>query len=282
MLAGRSQADAVGGHVEAVAETYQQVLRAGVSRRAASSRSSVQSSGASSSPSRRPMTSRAGAGRRRKRLIFASICHADASRPRRISATLSWVRPSLTGTWPTRHSPRISNVPAQARARASRPIWARSRQGSRRRPSSNHRSRQRRERSALRAAPAMPARRRLPIRRPAPPGRLRYRRGRRRSDSGAVRFVCRRVARRAAPGPGRAHRPGRPPGRWPSAAAPRFGERARPRCCAAPSRSACCSARQDCQAPSPASSAGTSTRQSSSLRGWTVPFTQPRLRSCCR
>ncbi len=54
------------------------------------------------------------------------------------------------------------------------------------------------------------------------------------------------------------------------------------RCCAAPSRSACCSARQDCQAPSPASSAGTSTRQSSSLRGWTVPFTQPWLRSCCR
>lgn len=175
------------------------------------------------------MTSRAGAGRRRKRLIFASICHADASRPRRISATLSWVRPSLTGTWPTRHSPRISNVPAQARARASRPIWARSRQGSRRRPSSNHRSRQRRERSALRAAPAMPARRRLPIRRPAPPGRLRYRRGRRRSDSGAVRFVCRRVARRAAPGPGRAHRPGRPPGRWPSAAAPALRRaRARP------------------------------------------------------
>ncbi|SST11974.1 Uncharacterised protein [Acinetobacter baumannii] len=27
MLAGRLQADAVGGHVEAVAETYQQVLR---------------------------------------------------------------------------------------------------------------------------------------------------------------------------------------------------------------------------------------------------------------
>ncbi|SST11975.1 Uncharacterised protein [Acinetobacter baumannii] len=71
--------------------------------------------------------------------------------------------------------------------------------------------------------------RRLPIRRPAPPGRLRYRRGRRRSDSGAVRFVCRRVARRAAPGPGRAHRPGRPPGRWPSAAAPALRRaRARP------------------------------------------------------